>query len=263
MISVLCIILLVLYWIQNLTHANWAWLGFIKPLLDGLLDVANSIYSVSFNIFGAVFELKYLSAVIILVLISLVLKLLSFFVSMLQGVYESARFVCKKTEEAIFNKQLQAGQKWQQKKLTKYTVAIHTRLNVRYAYQESKINIDELNMQMNKFLTDALNTKPSVYQGGYVYNLDNFENIDTVLDALFKVINSQAPLSYAICIQIGDNQEQLNKLIELKNYGKITMASDTAYRYGFNTNKRYNVVQAGIFQCENRTIELHEFNEAL
>ena len=68
-VCVFCIIMLLLFWIQNLTHAHWEWLGFITPFLNWLLDVANNIYSISFNIWGAEFELKYLSAVIILCII--------------------------------------------------------------------------------------------------------------------------------------------------------------------------------------------------
>ncbi len=263
MVSVFCIVMLVLYWIQNLIHAEWSWLGFIKPFLDGLLELANSIYSISFDVFGTVFELKYLSAVIILVILSLVLKLLSFGFNVLEGLYKGARAVCKKTEEVIFNKKLQNDMKNEQKKLTKYTVTIHTQIKVKYAHQEVQVNLDEQNQLMNKFISEKLNVKPMVYQGGYMYMFNNFERVDAVLDVLFKIINSQAPLNYAICVQIGDNASQLNKLIELKNFGKITMASDTAYRYGFNEDKRYQLVQAGIFQYEGGTLELHEFKEVL
>ena len=41
------------------------------------------------------------------------------------------------------------------------------------------------------------------------------------------------------------------------------MASDTAYRYGFNENKRYQISQMGIFQYEQDTIEIHQFKEVL
>lgn len=263
MMCVLCIIFLVLYWIQNLTHASWAWIGFMKPFLDGLLNVANQIYSVSFDVFGTVFELKYLSAVIILVIASLLLKLLSYGLVLLEGLYNSAHFVCKKTEEAIFNKKMNDDLKKEEKKLVKYTVTIHTQVKAKYAYQESKINLDEQNQLMNKFLMEKLNVKPMVYQGGYMYNFSNFEKVDNILDILFKVINSQAPLNYAICIQVGENAKQLNKLIELKHYGKISIASDTAYRYEFNESKRYQLSQLGLFQYEGGTLEVHEFKEVL
>ena len=65
-VFVFCILMLLCYWVQNLTGADWAWLGFIKPFLDGLLDFTNSIYSVTFDFWGAKFEFKYFSAVIIL-----------------------------------------------------------------------------------------------------------------------------------------------------------------------------------------------------
>jgi len=262
-VCALIIILLALYWVQNLLHANWAWLGFIAPFFEWLLNSANKIYSISFDLFGTVFELKYLSAIIILVIASFALRFLIFGTSILEGLYNSAHFVCKKTEETIFNKKLQNDITNEQKKLLKYTVVIHTKIKSKYSYQEAKINIDEQNQLMNKFISEKLNVKSMLYQGGYMYSFNNFERIDLVLDVLFKVINSTAPLSYAICIQVGDNIEQLNKLIELKNFGKIVAASDTAYRYNFNSNKHYNLTQAGLFQYKDDTIELHEFKEVL
>ena len=100
-VCVFCIIMLLLFWIQNLTHAHWEWLGFITPFLNWLLDVANNIYSISFNIWGAVFELKYLSAVIILFALYLVMNLLIMLTCVLEGGYKSTHFICKKTEELV------------------------------------------------------------------------------------------------------------------------------------------------------------------
>ena len=73
---VFCIIMLLLFWIQNLTHAEWSWMGFITPFLKSLLEIANNIYSISFNIWGAVFELKYISAIVILLVLYFCMNLL-------------------------------------------------------------------------------------------------------------------------------------------------------------------------------------------
>ena len=80
----------------------------------------------------------------------------------------------------------------------------------------------------------------------------------------FKVLHSTAPIEYAICVQVLSGQEQineLNKLISLKHFGKITMAADTSYRYRYNQFHRYQTSQIGIFQNGNKTLEVHEFKE--
>ena len=98
--------MLLFHWVEHLTNANWDWLSFIRPFLDGLLVVANKIYSVEFNFFGAVFEFKYFSALVILALMIVCMNLLTMLTNVLEGAYRSAHFVCKKTEEIIFNKSL-------------------------------------------------------------------------------------------------------------------------------------------------------------
>lgn len=262
-VCLFCILMLICYWMQNLTNADWTWLGFIKPFLDGLLDVANSIYSVSFDIFGATFEFKYLSALIILVASIYLVNLLVILTNILEGTYKSAHFVCKKTEEAIFNKKLKENIIRQEKQITKYSVCIQTKLKSKFSHRELKINIDEQNKLMNEFIMQKTGVKPTLYNGCYLYNFTNFDKIDTVLDVLFKVIHSNAPLDYAICIQSGDDFKQLTKLIELKDFGKVIIAADTAYRYKFNASHRYQTSQIGIFQNENKTLEVQEFKEIL
>ena len=41
------IMLLLLYWIQNLLNSTWEWMGFIAPFFDFLLKTADNIYSLS------------------------------------------------------------------------------------------------------------------------------------------------------------------------------------------------------------------------
>ena len=140
-VFVFCILMLLCYWVQNLTGADWAWLGFIKPFLDGLLDFtnsdlswlgfmkpfldgllefANSIYSVTFDFFGAKFEFKYFSAVIILTAGVYLMNLFIILANIAEGAYKSAHYVAKKTQEAIFNQGLKASIEKEQKKITKY-----------------------------------------------------------------------------------------------------------------------------------------------
>lgn len=96
---VFCIIMLLLFWIQNLTHAEWSWMGFITPFLKSLLEIANNIYSISFNIWGAVFELKYISAIVILLVLYFCMNLLIIITCALEGLYKSTHYICKKQKK--------------------------------------------------------------------------------------------------------------------------------------------------------------------
>ena len=243
-VFVFCILMLVCYWVQNLTNADWTWLGFIKPFLDGLLELANSIYSVSFDFFGATFEFKYFSAIIILVALIYLMNLCILLSNIVEGAYKSAHFVAKKTQEAIFNKGLQENITRQEKKITKYSVLINTKLK-------------------KKYITEKTSVKPMILDGGFLYNFSDFDKIDTVLDVLFKVLHSNTPITYAICIQSGNDLEQLKKLATLNHFGTVSMAADTAYRYKYNETHRYQTSQIGLFQNGDRTLEVHEFKEIL
>ena len=116
---------------------------------------------------------------------------------------------------------------------------------------------------MNKFISEKTSVKAMMFDGGFLYNFIDFDKIDTVLDVLFKVLHSSAPIDYAICIQSGDNIEQLKKLSSLNHFGMISMAADTAYRYKYNETHRYQTAQVGVFQNGDRTLEVHEFKEIL
>lgn len=260
-----CIMLLLTYWIQNLTHANWEWLGFIKPFLDGLLNFTNSIYSISFNIWGAVFELKYLSALLILIAMCYATNLLTALTNIVEGAYKSTHYICKKTNEAFGNKRLQDDVTKQENKKNSYCVVINTQIKPKFNHAEINVNIDEQNRLMLNFLNEKFGKKPENFNGGFRYDFNDFKNIDSVLTVLFKVLNSNAPIGYAICIQIltGNDIEmkELNKLIKLQHFGKITMAADTAYRYRYNELHKFEASQIGVFQNENDTIEVHEFKE--
>lgn len=263
LVCVFCILMLLLYWIQNLTHASWGWIGFIKPFLDWLLDTANKIYSISFNLWGALFELKYLSALIILVAASYGFKFLIFLTGVIESIYRGTRMVCKKTEETLLNKHLYETRKQEELKLTDYSLLIKTQIKSKFRHQEISINIEEQNNLMNNFIKSKTAVAPISFNGAYMYQFDNFDNIDLVLDVLFKLINSSAPLDYAICIQVGKNLNQLGKLLELEHFGKVTIAADTAYRYKFNTTHRYQTTQVGLFTKDDKTLEVHEFKPIL
>ena len=112
---------------------------------------------------------------------------------------------------------------------------------------------------------EKLEIAPIPYDGGFMYSFTDFNKIDSVLKILFKVLHSTTPLDYSICIQAGEqtpeNIRQLNKLISLKHFGKITMAADTSYRYRYNETHRYQTSQIGVFQYGDKTLEVHEFKQ--
>lgn len=263
MLTVFFILILTLYWIQNLLHEEWRWIKVFAPFYDWLLLISDKIYSYSFEIFGVVFELKYLTAVIILTIISYLFKKSNSLIDSIENFYLRTRNLLHKTEEFVVNKQLHKEAETEQKKLTAYNVIIYTEAKTKFSKEILNINIDEQNKLMNDFLKENTKKSPSVYKGGFLYQFYDFENIDATLDLMFKLINSNAPIKYSISVQIGNNLEQLEKIAQLRHFGKIVAAADTCYRYRFNQNKKYKVSQIGLFQYKNDTLELHEFKQNL
>ena len=260
-VCVFCVILLLLFWIQNLTHSNWSWMTFFAPFLTGLLDIANSIYSLSFNLWGAEFELKYISALIILVALYFCMNLLIMLTSLLEAGYKSTHFICKKTQEIAFNKKMQEKITKEEERITNYVVTIHTKIKPKFSHKELNVDINKQNEIMLEFIKEKLSKDTIAFEGGYMYSFNDFNNVDKVLEILFKLVKGTAPIEQAICIQVGDNLQQLQKLINLQYYGKIIMAADTSYRYRFNKTHRYKTSQVGLFQNDDKTIEVHEFEK--
>lgn len=257
------IMLLALYWINNITNFNWTWISPFKTFFDWLLEVSNSICSLSFDIFGAVFELKYLSATAILCLLIVLCNMLIGGTYIIEGFYKSTHFVCKKVQENAFNKNLISKIEKEQKSINEYMILIKTSLKKNVAEFSQNINIDEQNKIMNDFLSEKFGKTPVLYGNGFLYKFKDFENIDYVIETLFKLINSSAPIIYSICVQSGNSIAQLQKISELGNYGKITMAADTCYRYSYNNSRKFETSILGEFKFEYRTIELHEFKNIL
>ena len=262
-VIVFCILMLLFYWVENLTGGDWGWLNFIRGFLEGLVKIGDSIYSGSLNFFGAVFEFKFFNALILLVIAFYLMNLFIMITEKIEDIYDDSWRAYKKAEEKIMNKSLQDNVKKEEKKISKYAILIHTALKKKFSHKELNINIDEQNQLMNKFIAEKTGAHSMNYDGGFLYQFNSFEEIDAVLDVLFKILNSNAPLDYSICIQSGDSLPQLKKVADLKHFGKVTMAADTAYRYKFNTSHRYGTSQIGIFQNGDTTLEVHEFKEIL
>ena len=262
-VCVFCVLMLLLYWIQNLIHGSWAWISFMKPFLDGLLAEANKIYSVSFDLWGAEFEFKYLSALIILVAAAWIFKGLDVLVCFVENIYRGTRMLCKKTEQTLLNNRMQNETANMELKISKYNVLIKTQIKKKFSHQELAINIEEQNKIMNDYIQKKTSVASIQFNGAFLYQFNNFENIDMVLDVMFKLLNSSAPLDYSISIQVGDDLKQLGKLVELEHWGKVAIAADTAYRYRFNAAHRYGVSPLGVFQSGDKTLEVHEFKPIL
>ena len=258
---IFCILLLTLNWIDHLANFSWHWLNFIKPLFDFLLNLAERLCSTSFNFFGAIFEMKYFLVLILFILLAYISSLLVSGVKILEEIYEKTRKVYKKNEENIFNQKLMANITHEEQKISLYSVFIKTQVKKKFSHQELNINIDEQNKKMCDFILQKLAKQPEIVNNGFLYNLEDFNNIDFVLDVLTKLLKTTSHLDYAISIQINNNYQQLTKLSELNLFGKIVMAADTSYRYRFNKSHRYQMSLVGVFQNGDGTIEVHEFNE--
>lgn len=261
-ICVFCMLMLMLYWIQHLAQLDWAWLGFIAPLLNGFIAAGEMVSDSSINFFGAIFEYKYIWALAFMGILYFILNLLKIGTEVMEEAYDNARRAVNKMKENSFNNQLKKEQNNEQLAIKKYQIFVSTSIKKKFCHTELSINIEEQNKIMNKFLIEKLGISPTVYRDGYLYSFNDFNKIDDVLDIFFKLISSKSPLNYFINVQILTNKidnKELDSLIDLKFENKISMLSDTAFRYKFNASHRYGVSQLGIYQKENLTIEAHEF----
>ena len=119
---------------------------------------------------------------------------------------------------------------------------------------------------MNKFLIEQTSILPEVFENGFLYKFSDFENIDKILDIFFKVLKSNAPIDYYISVHSYEKsfeteKEIFKKLISLGLVNKISMYSQTAYRYSFNKTQKYETVQHGVFQKDGGTFEILCFEE--
>ena len=268
-ITVICmfiILLILLYWIQNLIGTTWFWFSFITPFLDGILNLAEQISSYSVSFFGAAFEMKYVVAIALVIIVIIITNVISNASHEVQRIYHNSHLIFKKISENSFNNKLQQNVEKQEKKLLKYSVTLKGKLKKKFAIDEFNANAEGINTQINQFIIKQLGLRPSDSSFKkddvcYIseYRFDNFNNIDNVLEILFKILKTQNYLEYAVCVQIDNNQTKLNKLLSLNHFNKITMAADTAYRYTYVKNPKYTTTMVGVFQNGDDTLEVHEF----
>ena len=214
-----------------------------------------------------IFKIKFPIALIIMLILTFVADYIK------ENIFEKleekgndANRTIKKIGENAYNDKLNRQHTKQQKKINKYQILVLTSLKKKFSHAELGYNIDEQNNIMNRFLMEKTGVSPKLFEGGFLYEFDYFEEIDKTLEMFFKLIKSNSPLDYIICVQIiGENPEneinQLKQLASLRFENKISMLSDTAFRYKYNSAHRYGTSQLGLFQKENGTIEVHEFIE--
>lgn len=260
------ILMLLLYWIQNITNAQWGWLNFCVPFLNAFVEMGEMVSKESVNLLGAVFEYKYFIAVLFYVLIYFVAHLCICALTFLEDVYGDGRRVYKKMVENNFNTAIDTQMTAEEKRLKRYQIYVSAELKKKFSHRELGINLEEQLKIMNKFLIEKTGVSPETYEEGFLYSFENFEKIDQVLEIFFKLIKSNAPLDYVICVQVlGEdiNREtnQLNRLIGLKFTNKISTLADTVWRYRYNKFHRYGTTQLGLFQADKDTVEAHEFHE--
>lgn len=258
------ILMLFFYWIQDLLGSFWAWTGFIKPVLDLFVEIGARITSGSTILLGAVFEYKFLIALVLLLLVYVFIDVLTFLVEKMEEMYFDLCRTIKKIEENKLNDSLKKQITKQEAKLKRYQIYVSTSVKKGIAHRDFSINLDEQNKIMLKFLMEKTMCNPTKKDDGYLFEFHNFEKIDSVLDSFNKLIQSEAPLDYIICVQvlgedIPNELKQMETLKSLKILNKIVSFADTAYRYSFNNEKGYTVSQLGLFQKEDSTFEVHEY----
>lgn len=266
LILVFLIMILALYWIQNLIEAHWGWMDFFKPTLDNLLNFAGSIYSFKFDFWGKTFELNYFAAMIILLCLIFVLKAINIVLETLEDKYDDLHRSYKKSTEKAFNYGLEKKVELEEKQLLSYMVFVQTRISKKYMHKTSGDEYVELNKKMNELIQSKTYVQPIEKWGGYIYFYENFEHVDKVIDVFQKLKDSESILDYAVCIQIENSltkQKQLQQLANLQQFGKIILAADTLHRYKYNKTHRYQTSNVGIFQKTDGTLEVHEFKPIL
>lgn len=257
--------LFVLYWAQNLIGTTWYWMSFSFGIFDSVLALSKLILSQVVSNLASVPMLKYIVALLFFIFVYYINKRVYDFVLCLEDMYTNLRQKVKKIEENQFNKNLMKEQKNEQEKIKSFAVYVKISVNSRKILGE-KVDLEEQNKIMNKFLIEKVGVLPEVFEGGYLYKFNNFSIIDEKLDVFFKLIESSTPLDYLIVVQAYQNNIKqafgdLRRLISIDIKNKICMDSETAYRYSFNKDKKFDTVQCGVYQRGENSIEVVSFEK--
>ena len=260
-IDLFLITVFLLHWIEHLLNTSWGWMNFFRPLFEYFINMGQSIGDGSIMLFAAIFEFKYFWALVILALVYGFIHLCFLFVGLLEKLCIAQHNMAKKIEQNNLNKNFAKIQTNEQLKLQKYFVYIGVEKKKDVL---ANIDMEEQEKQMNKFLIGKTGISPEKFENGFLYNYTKFDYIDHVLDTLFKILNSDAPVDYQIIIMMHEDDmekegERLKKLISLKFMNKVSALSNVTYRYRFVKTPHYKTSLLGMFQGNNGTFEVHEF----
>lgn len=257
--------LFILYWAQDLIGTTWYWMSFSFGIFDSVLALSKLILSQVVSNLASVPMLKYIVALLFFIFVYYINKRVYDFVLCLEDIYKNVRQKVKKFEENQFNKNLVKEQKNEQEKIKKFVIYVKTSVNNRRALG-LKVDLDEQNKIMNKFLIEKTGVLPEVFECGYLFKFNDFSLVDEKIEVFFKLLESSAPLDYLIIVQA--YQEDFTKalddlkgmiLVDIKN--KITMDSETSYRYSFNEGRIFESSKLGIYQKQEKTIEVMCFQK--
>lgn len=262
-LTLAAIMMHLLYWIQHLTGSNWDWMNFLHGFLDSFIKAGEKISDGSFDVAGTEFEYKYFFALALYGAVYFLFNVAMRFTDETENCFDDAKELINRKKEDALNKQLNKQQKKEESQIKKYKVLIKTSLKKRFDVRESGISLNEQNVIMNKFLTEKFEIQPELFEGGFLYSFSDFNKVERVLEVLFKLVKSDAPLDYIICLQASENEfecmDKLKTLADLNIVNKIIMLSETAYRYSFNSEGAYRAAQIGLYQKGEATIEVCEF----
>ena len=263
-LALMGVILYLLYWIENLVDAKWAWNNFIEPVFNILVYIGSLISTHKINLFGAVFEFQYFIGLVFFFVIYILGNLLIKVFDILNDVYDSSRQFVRKAEENIYNKKMEIQMELEQKKIKNFQVFVSTSVKQDAVKRGLKVDLTEQNKLMNKFLIGKTGVCPQLYNNGFLFLFNNVLEMDKILSQFFKLLDSNSPLDYFICVQIFGKDDvretsQLDSLLELKIKNKIICMADTVYRYGYIDVRKYNTTLVGLFGSGSKTFEVHEF----
>lgn len=265
-LAIFFLMLHLIYWAQNLIGATFKWLQIFVPILSFFNGIGELISKGSIDLFGAVFEFKYGIAVLIYIGLYYFWNSIILFIENIEDKYDDVHRYIKKNEEKVCNITLHTEQEITELKINRYKIAVLTSLKKKFSHKELGYNIEEQNKIMNDFISSKTGVSPIPFEGGFLYEFEDFNHVDSILTVFFKLLKSNTPLNYTICIEVVDGNdrvclEELSHLISLAHVNKISTFSNCVYRYKFNRGHRFGTSQLGLFQKGNDTLEVHEFIE--
>ena len=245
-LNIFSIMLLILYWIQNLTGKPWSWFGIFTPFFDFFLDISANFTSLTIPIWGANFELKYVVALILFLLIYGLFTLLCAGLSIIEELYTNTKKIVEKFELAHYSKSLLKQEDLEQQKIKNYMLYIEGVQRQKKEYSLNNTNIETLNKELLKFLINKIGSCPEKLNNGYLFRFLPIAQIDNVLDVLFKLPESEAPMNYIMCIQVIDSKpekamEEIMNIISLKLLNKVIALTNTTCRYQYNASQKYKL----------------------